>query len=278
MRSALPCLRALAIALTALSSALPAPGVARADVPAATPPPPEAIGQRPHHVVADPGAVDFALRCVCQSFPPGRARERCVDERRADVPEIVSDLLWLAQLHDMPDWFWPWLVAQGCRESRLLNDPPGHNDNGTSGGMFQLKKVLWGRWYHERFGTALDVYDHVQAADFVLRRIKSGVRVSVPAACGVQNVKKRFALAAYRFGRGPLVDGSPRRPVERCRPAPDGGQQCTIVKPIQRCSGEPVAVRWAASWFRQCPECWRLMDAREAAYSGPRRGYPALDR
>jgi hypothetical protein len=227
------------------------------------------VPTRPAHLQAHPDAVDIALGCLCQTHPN---RKACKEARRADVAEVVADLLWVIDQREtqVPARFRPILVAVACGEGGFSNYPtcggdPGCNDSGTSGGMFQFKLRGGLQRLHQRlYDEPLDVHDHLQAGLYYLDRLIYGVRKNVPRACGHMSLKDRWNVAAYRLGRGPMVQPS-RKARTVCAPdLNNNGQEVCRTIPSQpaipRCDPNSRYARWSVSWYRRAPEAWSLQD------------------
>tara|TARA_R110000824_G_scaffold41965_16_gene124253 strand:+ start:40 stop:678 length:639 start_codon:yes stop_codon:yes gene_type:complete len=195
-------------------------------------------------------AAELALGCVCHTHPD---KAKCKAERRADVTEKASDLLAItaARQEEVPESMRLILLAVACSESGMKNRPtcggrPGCNDNGTSGGMFQIKlsrKKPSLRWLYEKNnpGKVLDVYDHKAAGAFYLGRLIWGVHNSVRRVCGWRgkSANEIWSIAAIRLGAGPFYRDHHRKRVQRCAPTS----------------------RYAAlalRWHRKCPTCWKV--------------------
>jgi hypothetical protein len=232
---------------------------------AATP----AMPDRPDHLQAHADAVEIALGCLCQTHPN---REACKDTRRADIKETVSDLLWVVdQRHDqVPARFRPLLVAVACGEGGFSNHPtcggaPGCNDGGTSGGMFQFKLRGGLQRLHQRlYGEDLDVHNHLSAGLYYLDRLIYGVQRNVPRACGRMSLKDRWNVAAYRLGRGPMVQPSRKARIVCAADLDRSGEKVCRTIPSQpaiaRCDPNSRYARWSVSWYRRAPHAWTLQD------------------
>lgn len=231
-------------------------GVCRAE-------PPDSIPERPDHEVAQAGAVEQALRGVCEGLPN---EDACEDRRREDVAETVADILWTV------DHAAPWaeghervlMIAWAARESRMRDDPSGSNDDGTSWGMFQVKRRgAHERLHRETYGAPLAPPpsaeiargDNLRALRYLLWRLRVGVEDKVPAACGPHDRWAQVARAMIRLGRGPTVEAAARICLV--------GAECPE-REAPRCSLDSVPARWARQWHSAAPDAWTLVDSREA--------------
>lgn len=220
-----------------------------------------------------PDALTLAARCQCQTAPDVDA---CARERRPLLEPIVRDLLDVTQdaAEDVPAEVRLVLLAVACRESSyspaptcgadpaavaecaggLYADPRawhrcvvehggrrGCSDSGRAAGMFQLHRWAWRDMHPEH------PHDHVAAARWYVETLARNVRTVVPRKCGRRRVARwtdaeRWAVAAYRLGRGPRnADGS-----QRCAAYDERGRLVSIY------------VRWAVGWYGQSPDAWRL--------------------
>ncbi|MGM0577515.1 MAG: hypothetical protein ACQEXJ_17455 [Myxococcota bacterium] len=231
------------------------------------------VPPRPAFLVAQDDAVDLALRCNCQAHPD---EERCRAEHRERVAEAVADLLWVVdqRADRVPDELRAILVAVACGESGFRDHPdcggrPGCNDHGTSAGMFQFKRDgALANLYEELHGEPLPAHDHMEAGLFYLERLLVGVEEKVPAACGRMRARRAWNVAAYRLGRGPVVE--PARPAMRvCAPSPvvtGGEDEVCFTRPakpaVQRCEPASKYARWSMKWYFEAPHAWTLVPAQ----------------
>ncbi len=95
-------------------------------------------------------------------------------------------------------------------------------------------------------------------------RLIYGVQRNVPRACGHMSLKDRWNVAAYRLGRGPMVQPSRKARTVCAADINNNGEEVCRTIPSQpaipRCDPNSRYARWSVSWYRRAPHAWALQE------------------